>query len=147
MKQNVDYNQPAVNRRAIPKYRPSLTAEQVNHILALAKTESPISELSFSLISTLAPFQAKIQNAGIQASHVMANKPSVTSMEGLGAAPTSSVNPNDMTKEEYWEVCYAMYKTNPANCNLTEIEAAQEHRYLNDLMTPEEEADHENSTS
>lgn len=122
------------------KYRPSLTAAQVSHILLLAKTESPISEDSFSLIATLAPFQAKIENDGIGAAYTVSTKPKANSMESLVAI--EPIMPG-LSKERYWEACHDLYITNPTACNLQVIQAAQEHRYINDLMTPEEEKAHE----
>lgn len=130
---------------ATPKYRPTLTAVQIDKILWLAKTETPIlSKESMSLISTLAPFQAKIENSGIAPAYTAANKPSATSMEGLGAAPLEA---GSMSKEDYWDLCFTKFTLDPTVCSLVEIQAAQEHRYLNDLMTPEEEAKHEESTN
>lgn len=132
----------------LPKYRPSLTAIQIEHILALAKTETGgISQISMSLIAVLAPFQAKIQNAGIVPAYIIGDNPAPkqSTLESLGGAPTASEIPTHMDKETYWAGCYAAYKDNPVGCSLSEISAAKEHMYLNDLMTPEEEREHESN--
>ena len=139
---------PAITRGkggASKKYRPSLTAAQIAHILALAKTESGgISETSFSLISTLAPFQAKIENDGITPAYTtQPAKPKANSLEslgGLGDGTGKVYIAGYESKEDYWAACYGTFLDNPAGCNLDQINAAQEYRYLNDLMTPEEEA-------
>lgn len=126
------------------KYRPVLTAAQIQHILELAKTEAPcISALSMSLISSLSPFQAKIANAGIQAAYTTAPvKPKANSLESLGAA--SSMVDHDLNKEEYWALCYKRLEEYGAkHLSLQEITAAKEHMYLNDLMSPEELAEFE----
>lgn len=134
------------------KYRPVLSPEQIAHILYLAKREVPISELSFSLIATLSPFQAKIDSQAINPAYVQVQQGSKPSMlESLGGEVTvlpsddmigvpESINPNlsYRTKEEYWATCYAKYRLLPESCTVLEIKAAQEHMYLNDLMSPEE---------
>lgn len=132
------YDSPTISRKGkAAKYRPVLTATQIEHILALAKSESPISQDSMSLISTLSPFQAKIQNAGIAAAYTVSNKPKANSLEALGGvSSTSSISSS--SKEEYWEMCYLKLQSNPTTCSLEEIKAANEHKYLNELMTPEE---------
>lgn len=121
-----------------PKYRPVLTAAQILHILTLAKTESPdISDMSISLISSLAPFQAKIENAGIQAAYT--TSPRVSLLDSIGGASSESI-PVDrpLLKEDYWEACYNKFLATPIACSLEEIAGAQEHKYLHQLMTPEE---------
>lgn len=115
------------------KYRPSLTACMVDHILHLAKSESPISSESISLIGVLAPFQAKIQNDAITEAYTTA-PPKKSVEESLGmVTPTKH-----LSKEDYWEECHVKYTANPTECSLQEIEAAREHAYLHDLMTIEE---------
>ena len=97
----------ATKAKASPiKYRPSLTAEQITKILELAKLEAPsMSATSMSLIASLAPFKAKIDNAGIIASYVpVPAKTSTTSLEVLGAASAQVEQGTD--KEEYWALCY-----------------------------------------
>ena len=119
-----------------PKYRPVLTAADIGHILYLAKMEAPISSASVRILGILAPFQAKIENAGIKPAYVeKPYKAKVNSLESLGFSKPAIV---DMPKEVYWEASYNKYKGSHSNCSLEEIRAAQEHMYLNDLMSPEE---------
>ena len=131
------------------KYRPVLTAVQIAHILVLAKTETPLSHASISVITTLAPFLAKIENAGIQAAYTEApDKPSVADSLGFTLPLTEAeLDPtaNATSKEEYWEQCYIAYIKNPAYLSLDQIQAAKEHMYLNDLMTAEEAKDFESN--
>ena len=140
---------PAVTRATNKaKYRPVLTAVQIEHILYLAKSEQPLSSMSMSLISTLAPFQAKIQNAAMTPAYILvAPKPSEADvMESLGAgAPNkivgnihTSIDCSGLAKQEYWEACYNKFKANPVYCSLAEIAASQEHAYLNELMSVSE---------
>jgi hypothetical protein len=150
------YNQPAIERNAMnpaAKYRPVLTAVQIEQILYLAKSEQPMTAMSMSLISTLSPFQAKIQNAAMAPAYVVvgASKPSeVEVMESLGgildvmaANKTTPIDWSGLSKQEYWEACYNKFKTDRVSCNLSEIAASKEHAYLNDLMSPEELAEFE----
>ena len=128
------------------KYRPVLTAAQIEHILTLAKLESPISATSFSVIATLSPFYAKIQNNAVTAAYNTAPAASSKfSVSGLGGtSPAQPDNTSATAKEDYWEECYNKLQANSANgCTLQELEAAQEHRYLHGLMTPEEQANFE----
>lgn len=133
------------------KYRPVLTAEQIEHILALAKTESPISATSFSVIATLSPFYAKIQNNAVTAAYSTTEKSSKFSVDSLGG--TSSTHPDNtsydsnVSKEAYWEQCYTKYEiAGPASCTVEELQAVAEYRYLHDLMTPEEQTAFETGT-
>jgi hypothetical protein len=123
-------------------------------MLALAKTETPLSTSSIELIGILAPFQAKIQNAGITAAYVHTPKESIE--QSLGMLNTAdytsytqqkagmSMSPA-MTKEEWWEACYVHYIKAPEYCTLQQIQAAREHMYLNDLMSDEEIREFEGS--
>lgn len=136
--------------KATTKYRPVLTATQIEYILVLAKSESPLTATGISLLSTLAPFQAKIANAGITPAYTTTPRVSALSLEALGGVATnnftgvvrSATNGNDqdnyLTKAEIWEAAYIKYTANPASCSLQEIRDSQEHAYLNDLMSSEE---------
>tara|TARA_R110002167_G_scaffold366375_1_gene595551 strand:- start:13720 stop:14166 length:447 start_codon:yes stop_codon:yes gene_type:complete len=133
------------------KYRPVLTAAQIEHILTLAKLESPISATSFSVIATLSPFLAKIQNNAVTAAYSTTEKSSKFSVSGLGgtslAQPDNTTYDSNVSKEAYWEQCYTKYEiAGPANCTLEELDAVAEYRYLHDLMTPEEQANFEMGT-
>lgn len=139
------YTHPMATRN---KYRPVLTALQITHILALAKTESPISDLSISLISTLSPFAAKIANAGITPAYETIDpltKPTVLASLG-GEEPITPINPS-ITKETHWQNCYNKYKDSPTECSVEEIQGAREWRYLNDLMDSDEIAQFEDQAT
>lgn len=119
------------------KYRPVLSATAIAHIIALAKSEHPLSSRSIEVIATLSPFLAKIENAGVAPAYTQAPpKPSLE--ESLGMVETATVQLFGESKEKYWHSCYNKYKINPVSCSLVEIEAAREHMYLHDLMSPEE---------
>tara|TARA_R110000765_G_scaffold26322_2_gene64341 strand:+ start:12073 stop:12597 length:525 start_codon:yes stop_codon:yes gene_type:complete len=150
------YNQPAIERNPMTaikaKYRPVLTAVQIEQILYLAKSEQPLSSMSMSLISTLAPFQAKIHNSALTPAYIIADNAkarqadvmqslgSLSSLDSTVADPyaISAIKPNGLSKQQYWEACYNKFKLDPISCSLAEIEASQEHAYLNELMSPKE---------
>ncbi len=120
------------------KYRPSLTGAQIDHILELAKADfsssANLAGQSYAVIAVLAPFKAKIDNSGIAEAYSI-NPPKPSIEESLGMIPAINLK---STKEELWALAYAKYSLSPATCTLAEIEAAHEHMYLNDLMTPEQ---------
>lgn len=136
-----------------PKYRPSLTAREIEHIVELAKTESPISSLSLAVLVKLTPFLAKIEIGSINPAHIPSTKPAVNSLESLGAAMPelgeaagklmSLTIDNFSSKQDLWEACYNKSVSNPATCSVTELECAREHRYLNDMMSEQEVIDFE----
>lgn len=127
---------PSHNHGPTKKYRPSLRAELIDHALALAKKEQPISDLSIDLIGALAPFSAKIANGSILPASVVSPKESIE--ESLGLVDVTLYNNDMITKEDYWNRCYELYVDSPELCTLQEIKAAQEHMYLNDLMSEAE---------
>jgi len=124
------------------KYRPVLTAGLVDHIMFLAKSESPISQESIELISILAPFQAKIKNAGVAEAYSTTAKPSLEEQLGMPSATVPTVfqlgATTYLSKEEYWAACYHIYLRSPSLLSLEEIQAAREHMYLHDLMSDDE---------
>lgn len=137
---------PTSIKSAETKYRPVLTSEQILHILYLAKSELPsISTTSMSLISTLAPFQAKIENSGITAAYTTTPRTPTNTLEALGAGTpeSASLATSNLVKEVYWQNCYNKYTADPIACTLDELLAAKEHMYLNDLMTEAELTDFE----
>lgn len=129
------------------KYRPVLTAEQITYIITLAKREVPMSDLSFSVIASLAPFAAKIEAEALSPAYITAPPPT-SLLEKLGGEFCKDENVGvpelpallTKTKEERWASSYALYQIYPEKCTIEEIEDAHEHMYLNDLMTPEQVA-------
>jgi hypothetical protein len=136
----------------ITKYRPVLSALQIDKILTLCKAEVPMEDITITLIANLSIFKAKIDNAAITPAYKV--QPQLTSsdvleslggsalansLESLPAMPSVSIISTDtVTKEEYWLQCYNKYIQSPTYCSLEEIAASNEHKYLHNLMTPEE---------
>lgn len=133
-------------RNKTAKYRPVLTASQILHIIQLAKLEEPISMCSISLISTLALFAAKIDNAGISPAYTTTPATSLTDkkLASLGEDVSKGIEAMHLiSKEERWAKAYAKRMLAPTSCSLVEIADAKSHAYLNDLMSAAELADYE----
>jgi hypothetical protein len=140
------------SKQPASKYRPVLTAAMIDKILALAKSEVPITDISISIISTLVPFKAKIDNAAITAAYTPKPAkvredllsslgglaPSLDKLDDLGVMSPIASTTSCASKEEYWAACYAKYTLTPTDCSLEEIEGSNEHKYLNGLMSIEE---------
>lgn len=121
-----------MSTNSIPKYRPVLSAEQINTIMHLCKTTLPLTSKTMDVIATLAPFQAKIENAGVIAAYSMTPPQSIEDKLGF-STPEISVSP-----EEKRYQAFIKYDNNPSSCSIHEIEMAQTYRYENRLMTVEE---------
>ena len=133
-----------------PKYRPSLTGNNILKILELAKTEVPISSESTSLIAALDRWRFNIENDLAAISHTSSPRTTLEDSLGIYRIPESSLGSTDpentfLTKEQRWKAAYNLYLNNPAECSLTELSMACEHRYLNNLMTTEEMQEFEKS--
>jgi hypothetical protein len=136
------------------KYRPVLTAKDILHILGLAKTEVPLTTASINVIQKLSVFQTKIENSAILPAYSSIRESKAERdtdlLNSLGCNLTNSTtmtldsNLHD-TKEQYWKASFIKYSQDKKACSLDELHAAQEHRYLNDLMTAEEESVHESN--
>lgn len=132
-------------RKSVTKYRPVLPAHLITHILNLAKQDianGATNGNSLELISILAPFQAKVDNLGITPAYTTSPKQSVEELLGM-EAPTPTVYTLDdrkfLIKEDYWKACYQkLINSGAQGLTLREIQAADEYRYLHDLMSPEE---------
>lgn len=131
------------------KYRPTLTADQITHIINLCKSESPLSNTSMAIMGVLAPFKAKIDLNTITPAYT--TSPRETLEESLGLTLTNEEQealykeitmppewPDSIDKEAFWLHCYNKYKDSPDTCTEEEKHGAYEHMYLNDLMTPEQ---------
>ena len=118
------------------KYRPSLTASQIVKIISLAKTESPLSIDSMSIIGTLAPFAAKIETGVARANPIA---PVLT--DNTVPIVLSDTGMDRLTKdiiESYPQDSYNLYRADPEECTMSQIQAALEYAYLNDLMSQKE---------
>ena len=140
------YNMPTA---PVATFRVTVTAQMVNKIVELARTEQPFpSTISLEILGKFAGLKGKIDNNAINPAYTTA--PAISKLESLGGisqqAPSTAytlAGTSYSTKEEYWEACYKLYAVSPELCDMTTIMSGKEHAYLNDLMTEEEIAEFE----
>lgn len=150
-------------------YRPAFSKEEVEvlatilleaYLADMAKLpynpkQSADSRLAFSpeiklihhgLIGKINTLRTKIANNALSPAYVVRKHidPAIAMLEDLGA-PEDEVEllAGSITKEHHWENCYNQFIKSPDLCTVAMIEAAYEHMYLNDLMTPEQVTAHE----
>ena len=131
------------------KYRLSLTARQIQLIMERMITPETITSPEIlDLMSAFAGVNKKI--AGGEAPDYIPT-PRETIADKLGMHTSNNVaadmsfgmaGKTFQSKEVYWEYCY-MQHMQGKECTPAMLEAANEHRYLNDLMSKEEEAEFE----
>jgi hypothetical protein len=145
-------------------YRPAFSEEEIEvlatilleaYLLDMSKPPYNISKpadsrrafspevklLHHGLIGKINTLRAKIANKAITPAYVTRKHtdPTIAMLEDLGAPEAEIAALDDTeTKEQYWERCYLKFVSTFNLCTVSEIEAAYEHMYLNDLMTPEQ---------
>ncbi len=110
------------------KHRPTLTRDQIAWILDQARKEAAVDDEAMGLVSVLAPYLSKIDNAAVKPAYATTR---TSQLEALGG-----VAPID--KEAYWKLCWEKWSRSPQGCSVIEIQNAQEYRYLHELMDVEE---------
>ena len=146
------------------RYRPAFSEEEVETLATILleaylidiakppyKPENPAdSRRAFSpetklihhgLIGKINTLRTKIANNALSPAYVVRKHidPAIAILEDLGAdeAELDALD-GTITKEQHWENCYNQFLKSPDLCTVPQIEAAYEHMYLNDLMTPEQ---------
>lgn len=119
------------------KYRPVFSASLLQHIEVLARTDymKNNSAKSLAIVGIVSPFLAKIEAGAINPAYTESGKTSL--LESLGAPAPENSKP-EQSKEKYWKACYEKVIADPLSATIVEINAANEHRYLNGLMSIEE---------
>lgn len=121
--------------RSIQKFRPYLTVQQLRYIVQLieADNRSETEALKLRTAKELKLFLMKSDLGALTPAVVIAEKQSMTERLGL-VDPVSD-------REE----AYNLWSRNPMLCTEQQIKQARLYRYENDLMSPEEEAEYENT--
>jgi len=124
-----------------PRHRISLTRSDIILLIeSIHESKNPLAADNINMLSKLNVFLSKIDNKVIAASYMPA-PPAPSLLESIGVVDTSaniSIKADKKSKEQVWEDCYNKYLSNPTACNAMELECAQEHKYLNELMSQEE---------
>ena len=118
------------------KYRPYFTLPELE-FLAIAVRKSSVAENEIPPIDLLRYLERYIEDVRIgarQQNHTLA--PTITQRLELEDSPSLETRKLDGA---------TLYLAWRANCTITvaELSAVQEYKYVNDLMTPKEEADYE----
>lgn len=117
------------------KYRPYFTAEELVEICACLKSNPTPKRMA--LVKYLERFLLDIQHSIRAPAYTETPRPTIGQKLGFDVIP---VEPKISG-----EAAYQKQLINPLRCTPHEIEAAMEYRYLNDLMSPEEEKRYEES--
>lgn len=143
------------------RYRPAFSKEEVE-VLSAILLEAYLIDVDKShvnrtytkeeklihhgLIGKINTLRTKIANNALSPAYEVRkySDPEIAMLEDLGAPEAEiAILTGDETKEQYWERCYKKFQYMFDSCTVPEIEAAYEHMYLNDLMSPEQVTIHE----
>lgn len=110
------------------KYRPSLTIQEINFLLSTVRWSDHPEQAQ--LCRKLEVFTLKATHGITQPSHIATGRPSLES--SLGFETDAAI-----------ETLLAHYAINPSRLSKAQLARVTQHRYLNDMMSPEEEIDYE----
>lgn len=113
------------------KFRPSLTLDEINTIVFLLNTNGEAK-----LAKKLNTFILKAQIGITSPSHVTIPKQSLEDSLGFGSDSNQS-------SVQSAEQLYTIWQTSPSSLSQSQLAQVSHYRYINDLMSPEEEAKHE----
>lgn len=115
------------------KFRPSLTAGQIEHIIHILSTAGENSPLNQSCLKALRMFSLKAQHGIVSPSHLALGRESLESSLGFTTSePVTTV-----------ELLYQVWQTHPSPLTPAQLQQVQSYRYQNNLMSPEEEQDYD----
>lgn len=122
------------------KHRPSLTNEQITHILKLLSGESPLSLESIELVGILKPYLTKsLPLKRSLLSELLSEQNDTSSLSEAEMLSSNHIIPsNYASKEDYWHACYLRSLEYPSSLSKAELDAVLEHKYLNGLLSPSE---------
>ena len=115
----------------ILKYRPVLTSTQIAHVITLCKKD--LSGESLLVISTLAPFMAKIENNGITPAYKIQEKISLEYSLGIEERKEAL-----LIYDAELKLVYEKWVNNVNDCNAIELEKVKEYRCQEGMMSEEE---------
>ncbi len=135
------------------KFRPSLSASCIQYLVNLLIHTPDNTEERKEALTKLKPFLAKIEVGGIIPAYSVSTisqkeKNKANLLESLGGTEVNSAvdqlaDLQRRTTREYWKACYNKWLSDPNSLTAHEKHCADEYRYLEGLMTPEEIAEFE----
>lgn len=115
------------------KFRPSLTAGQIEHIIHILSTAGENSPLNQSCLKSLRMFSLKAQHGIVSPSHLALGRESLESSLGFTTSePVTTV-----------ELLYKVWQSHPTTLTSAQLQQVQSYRYQNNLMSPEEEQEYD----
>lgn len=117
------------------KFRPYFTAAELQEIITCLKSHPTPRRLT--ICQYLEGFVLKINHGIITPAHV--NNPSLEQKLGM----VDSSTPIPISHNLTGEAAYQKWLVSPTSATPKEIAEAMDWRYLNDLMSPDEEAEYE----
>lgn len=114
------------------KFRPSLTAGQIEHIIHILSTTGENSPLNQSCLKSLRMFSLKAQHGIVSPSHLALGRESLESSLGFSAEPVTTT-----------DLLYQVWQTHPTTLTPAQLQQVQSYRYQNNLMSPEEEQEYD----
>jgi len=122
------------------KYRPYFTLPELKEIIAALKSQPTPNRMT--LIKYLEKYCLEITHSVREESYTANPRKTLSQRLELDDTPSAPINP---IIQITGEAAYQKQLINPIHCTPKEIEAAMEYRYLNDLMSPDEEKQYEHS--
>lgn len=119
------------------KFRPSLTSNQIQYLIRNLQSAAVCPERD-DILKQLHKFHLKAVHGIISPSHVSA--PRMSLVDSLGFSEPSPAMP-----AEDMDALLETYAFHRSVLSPVQLARVQHHRYLNDMMTAEEEAAHEAS--
>ena len=116
------------------KFRPSLTAGQIEHIIHILSTAGENSPLNQSCLKALRMFSLKAQHGIVSPSHLALGRESLESSLGFSTSHTQVTTV---------ELLYQVWQSHPSTLTQHQLQQVQSYRYQNNLMSPEEEQDYD----
>jgi hypothetical protein len=126
------------------KYRPYFTLPELHEIITALKSQPTPNRMT--LIKYLEKYCLEITHSVREESYTANPRKTLSQrleLDDPSDIPTISIIPQPI--QITGEAAYQKQLINPLHCTPKEIEAAMEYRYLNDLMSPDEEKQYEHS--
>ncbi len=129
--------------KPVKKFRPVLSESQIIYLLSRCKEPSELNKKNaISCIASLAPFLAKIENAGIIPAYSVSTPETLSDKLGYGSEPDFE---NSFSQEEKDKILYLAWVNlgqDSSKFSLSDLKRIHAYRYLNELMTSDEESEY-----
>lgn len=128
------------------KFRPSLSAAQISHLLWCLNSVDVHTEINKSCIKSLQVFKLKADHGIVTPSHVSTGRPDIMDSLGFIHKANGLMSQPELPPSYKEEMLYKVWKVTPHVLSASQLERVQMYRYTNDLMSPTEESEYESRT-